>query len=217
MRPYRDFLYAQMPFLPYVYAAWFRVFGASIEAGRALSVVLSVVGTGFMMASCRRLAGDAAAVVAGLLMLASCYTCADLALIKTQALCHALASASIYAVVRTAENPEVLLPELVQVAGLSPVAIGLLRETRTEPDARGIKAMPLKLERPAGIVRAISSAGGVALEEVDTHFQLLKVPGVYCVGEMLDWEAPTGGYLLQACFSTAVMAARHLASSLKTS
>jgi predicted flavoprotein YhiN len=77
--------------------------------------------------------------------------------------------------------------------------------------------MPLKLERPAGIVRAISSAGGVALEEVDTHFQLLKVPGVYCVGEMLDWEAPTGGYLLQACFSTAVMAARHLASSLKTS
>lgn len=106
---------------------------------------------------------------------------------------------------------------LRKVAGLSPVAIGLLRETRTEPDARGIKAMPLKLERPAGIVRAISSAGGVALEEVDTHFQLLKVPGVYCVGEMLDWEAPTGGYLLQACFSTAVMAARHLASSLKTS
>jgi hypothetical protein len=106
MRPYHDFLYAQMPFLPYVYAAWFRVFGASIEAGRALSVLLSVVGTGFMMASCRRLAGDAAAVVAGLLMLASCYTCADLALIKTQALCHALASASIYAVVRTAENPK---------------------------------------------------------------------------------------------------------------
>lgn len=79
MRPYRDFLYPQMPFLPYVYAAWFRIFGVSIEAGRALSVVLSVVGTGFMMASSRRLAGDAAAVVAGLIMLASCYTCADLA------------------------------------------------------------------------------------------------------------------------------------------
>lgn len=105
MRPYRDFLYAQMPFLPYVYAAWFRVFGASIEAGRLLSVVLSVVGTGFMMASCRRLAGDLAAVLAGVIMLASCYTCADLVAIKTQALCHALASASIYATVRNQDAP----------------------------------------------------------------------------------------------------------------
>jgi uncharacterized flavoprotein (TIGR03862 family) len=105
---------------------------------------------------------------------------------------------------------------LRKVAGLSPVAINLLRETGTAPDAAGIKAMPLKLERPAGITRAISSAGGVAREEVDAHFQLNKVPGTYCVGEMLDWEAPTGGYLLQACFSTAVMAARHLASELET-
>jgi uncharacterized flavoprotein (TIGR03862 family) len=105
---------------------------------------------------------------------------------------------------------------LRKVAGLSPVAINLLRETGTAPDAAGIKAMPLKLERPAGITRAISSAGGVAREEVDAHFQLNKVPGTYCVGEMLDWEAPTGGYLLQACFSTAVTAARHLASELKT-
>jgi uncharacterized flavoprotein (TIGR03862 family) len=105
---------------------------------------------------------------------------------------------------------------LRKVAGLSPVAINLLRETGTAPDAAGIKAMPLKLERPAGITRAISSAGGVAREEVDAHFQLNKVPGTYCVGEMLDWEAPTGGYLLQACFSTAVTAARHLASELET-
>ncbi len=105
---------------------------------------------------------------------------------------------------------------LRKVAGLSPVAINLLRETGTTPDAGGIKAMPLRLERPAGIARAISSAGGVAREEVDPHFQLLKAPAVYCAGEMLDWEAPTGGYLLQACFSTAVMAARHLASTLET-
>jgi len=104
---------------------------------------------------------------------------------------------------------------LRKVAGLSPVAINLLRETGTAPDARGIKAMELKLERPAGITRAISSAGGVAREEVDEGFQLRKVPRAYCVGEMLDWEAPTGGYLLQACFSTAVMAARHLASVLE--
>lgn len=104
---------------------------------------------------------------------------------------------------------------LRKVAGLSPVAISLLRETGTAPDAAGIKAMPLKLERPAGLIRAISSAGGVARHEVDAHFQLVKVPGTYCVGEMLDWEAPTGGYLLQACFSTAVLAARHLASELE--
>jgi uncharacterized flavoprotein (TIGR03862 family) len=101
---------------------------------------------------------------------------------------------------------------LRKVAGLSPVAINLLRETGTTPDATGIKAMPLKLERPAGITRAISSAGGVARDELDGHFQLLKVPRTYCVGEMLDWEAPTGGYLLQACFSTAVAAANDLAS-----
>lgn len=104
---------------------------------------------------------------------------------------------------------------LRKVAGLEPVAINLLRETGTTPDATGIKAMPLKLERPAGIARAISSAGGVAQTELDEQFQLVKAPGVYCVGEMLDWEAPTGGYLLQACFSTAVWAARHLASSLE--
>jgi predicted flavoprotein YhiN len=104
---------------------------------------------------------------------------------------------------------------LRKAAGLSPVAINLLRETGTAPDARGIKAMPLTLERPAGITRAISSAGGVAREELDEHFQLRKVPLAYCVGEMLDWEAPTGGYLLQACFSTAVAAARHLASELE--
>ncbi|MCA3562717.1 MAG: TIGR03862 family flavoprotein [Aestuariivirga sp.] len=109
-----------------------------------------------------------------------------------------------------------LSTHLRKVAGLSPVAINLLRETGTAPDATGIKAMPLKLERPAGLARAISSAGGVARDEVDEHFQLRKVPLTYCVGEMLDWEAPTGGYLLQACFSTAVFAARHLASTLET-
>jgi predicted flavoprotein YhiN len=59
-----------------------------------------------------------------------------------------------------------------------------------------------------GLERAISSAGGVSFEAVTPDFELKALPGVYCVGEMLDWEAPTGGYLLQACFSTAVAAAR---------
>ena len=97
---------------------------------------------------------------------------------------------------------------LRKIAGLSPVAINLLRETGTAPDATGIKAMPLRLLRPAGITRAISSAGGIDRDEIDQNFQLKKMPGCYAVGEMLDWEAPTGGYLLQACFSTAVAAAR---------
>jgi len=99
---------------------------------------------------------------------------------------------------------------LRKAAGLSPVAISLLRETGTAADAAGIKAVQLQIPRPAGIARAISSAGGVSREEVDGDFQLKKVPGVYAIGEMLDWEAPTGGYLLQACFSTAVAAARAL-------
>ncbi len=97
---------------------------------------------------------------------------------------------------------------LRKVAGLSPVAISLLRETGSAADAAVIKAAALQILRPAGIARAISSAGGVAFDEVDGDFQLKKMPGAYAVGEMLDWEAPTGGYLLQACFSTAVAAAR---------
>lgn len=104
---------------------------------------------------------------------------------------------------------------LRKAAGLPPQAIGLLRETGTQPDAAGIKSLMLALGPPAGLSRAISSAGGVAPAELDPYFQLIKAPGVYCVGEMLDWEAPTGGYLLQACFSTAVWAARHLASALE--
>ena len=97
---------------------------------------------------------------------------------------------------------------LRKIAGLAPVAISLLRETNTPATAEGIKQVPVQILRPAGIARAISSAGGVALSEVDENFQLIKKPGVYAVGEMLDWEAPTGGYLLQACFSTAVTAAK---------
>ena len=88
-------------------------------------------------------------------------------------------------------------------AGLSPVAIGLVREVGGDPHA-----LPLRLVAPAPIDRAISTAGGVALDEIDDSFMLRARPGVFVAGEMLDWEAPTGGYLLQATFSTAVAAAR---------
>jgi len=59
----------------------------------------------------------------------------------------------------------------------------------------------------AGLERAISTAGGIALSELNDHLMLINRPGVFVAGEMLDWEAPTGGYLLQACFSTGIAAA----------
>ncbi len=96
---------------------------------------------------------------------------------------------------------------LRKTVGLTPVAISLMHETHTPMTAEGIKDVAVKILRPAGIAKAISSAGGIARTEVDANFQLTKIKGCYAVGEMLDWEAPTGGYLLQACFSTAVAAA----------
>ena len=102
---------------------------------------------------------------------------------------------------------------LRKAAGLSPVAIGLLREIPGEvpagPEklARRIKGVRLTLTGMQGLERAISSAGGVRLEEVDERLMLRRLPGVFTAGEMLDWEAPTGGYLLQACFASAAVAA----------
>ena len=92
-------------------------------------------------------------------------------------------------------------------AGLSPVAAGLVRELGAGPLAAQVKALPLPLTGIQGIGRAISSAGGVRFHEVDGSLMLRRKPGVFVAGEMLDWEAPTGGYLLQAAFSTGRMAA----------
>jgi len=92
---------------------------------------------------------------------------------------------------------------LRKALGLPPAAIGLVHETRTAD----IKAVTIRLDAMQGLDRAISSAGGIRFEDMTENFELKALPGVYAVGEMLDWEAPTGGYLLQACFSTAVMAA----------
>ncbi len=110
---------------------------------------------------------------------------------------------------------ESLSTYLRKTVGLPPVAISLLHETNTPATAEGIKDVAITILRPAGIARAISSAGGIARTEVDDNFQLLKFKHCYAVGEMLDWEAPTGGYLLQACFSTAVAAARNCLENLK--
>ncbi len=106
---------------------------------------------------------------------------------------------------------------LRKAAQLSPVGIGLLQEAaiacRTslsslppEKLAELINAVPIRLDGIAPIARAISTAGGISFDELDPGFMLRRLPGVFAAGEMLDWEAPTGGYLLQASFATGVAA-----------
>ena len=109
---------------------------------------------------------------------------------------------------------ETLSNHLRKAAGLAPVAIALLRDAAgatlsDEPEALAalIKAAKLRLDAPMPIARAISTAGGIVSDEVDAGFMLKRLPGVFAAGEMLDWEAPTGGYLLQASFATGVAAA----------
>ena len=104
---------------------------------------------------------------------------------------------------------------------LSPAAINLLREahgkalaTTGVALAKQIKAVPLRLTGAAGIERAISTAGGITFDAVDETLQLRALPNVYAIGEMLDWEAPTGGYLLQATFATASWAANAVSRNL---
>ncbi|HEY8382220.1 MAG TPA: TIGR03862 family flavoprotein [Microvirga sp.] len=103
---------------------------------------------------------------------------------------------------------------LRKAAGLQPLGIALLREEAkalpAEPAALAalIKAVPLTLSGVKPLDRAISTAGGLSLEELDERLMLRRMPGTFVAGEMLDWEAPTGGYLLQATFATGVAAAR---------
>jgi uncharacterized flavoprotein (TIGR03862 family) len=95
---------------------------------------------------------------------------------------------------------------LRKAAGLNPLAIALLRETGPLPQApealaARIKAAPLQIAGVAGLERAISTAGGVLWDAVDENLMARSFPGLFVAGEMLDWEAPTGGYLLTACFA----------------
>ena len=111
---------------------------------------------------------------------------------------------------------------LRKVTGLSNVKAALLRECLPketfddmEALAKGIKALPLTLTATRPIEEAISSAGGIRFEAIDENFMLRNVPGVFCAGEMLDWEAPTGGYLLTACFATGKAAGQAAAKWLE--
>lgn len=108
-----------------------------------------------------------------------------------------------------------LSTRLRKSAGLSPLAINLMREVSGNdlpPTAAGlatqIKSLPVTLIGIGALDRAISTAGGIKFSETDEHLMLRQLPGVFVAGEMLDWEAPTGGYLLQATMATGVAAAQ---------
>jgi uncharacterized flavoprotein (TIGR03862 family) len=115
---------------------------------------------------------------------------------------------------------------LRKAVNLSPLAIGLLQEVSKasgpplaslspEDLAALINAVPVKLAGVAPIARAISTAGGIAFDELDANYMLRRLPGVFAAGEMLDWEAPTGGYLLQASFATGAAAGQGAVRWLK--
>ncbi|MBX3306788.1 MAG: TIGR03862 family flavoprotein [Nitrospira sp.] len=112
---------------------------------------------------------------------------------------------------------------LKRCAGITGVKAGLLREVVpndvfTDPArlAAAIKSLPLTLVAPRPIEEVISTAGGLSFEALDGNFMVRSLPGVFCAGEMVDWEAPTGGYLLTACLATGRLAGGKAAQWSKT-
>ncbi|MDB5858186.1 MAG: aminoacetone oxidase family FAD-binding enzyme [Ramlibacter sp.] len=123
--------------------------------------------------------------------------------------------AQVLAEVAHPRGPRSLSTHLKSRLGLQGLKMALLHELLTAEQlhdpaqlARAIKALPLVLARPRPLDEAISTAGGVAFEALDPQSMLRALPGVFCAGEMLDWEAPTGGYLLTACLATGRKAAQ---------
>ena len=120
----------------------------------------------------------------------------------------------------TEKNNKPLTTLLKEQLHLPDVAIALLKNQLTKDEfihiptlATLIKNIPLSIIAAAPIDEAISTVGGIPFSEVDEHFQLKKLPNHYAIGEMLDWDAPTGGYLLQACFSMGAYLAKWLNNS----
>lgn len=117
-----------------------------------------------------------------------------------------------------------LAERLRKGAGLPPVAVALVNEALAQgwaPRPGGghataglLKGVPLEVSGTAGLARAISSAGGIAFDAIGADFSLKSRPDVFVAGEMIDWEAPTGGYLLQACFATGAAAAKGVLARL---
>ena len=100
LRPYRDFLFIQMPLLAYVYAAWFAVVPPSIQSGRALAAIMATAGVALTLMACQKRSGDRAAIFAGMLWLSSVHLAYDLTAIKTQTLCHLCITGCLYALTR---------------------------------------------------------------------------------------------------------------------
>ncbi|QCI64954.1 NAD(P)/FAD-dependent oxidoreductase [Phreatobacter stygius] len=132
-----------------------------------------------------------------------------------------LAQGTIAARIAGARTKDSLSSRLKKRLGLTPQAIGVLHEAVAGPLPRDparlaalIKAAVIDIQAVRPIERAISTAGGVSRDAVSAEGELAALPGVFVAGEMLDWEAPTGGYLLQATFATAVVAARGIARRL---
>ncbi len=129
-----------------------------------------------------------------------------------------VSSAALESALCAPRNKQSLSTFLRKAAKLAAPAVGLLHEAAIAEGRRladmtpkalaeFIKGVPVRLTAAAPIDRAISTAGGIAFSEIDSAFMLRAKPGVFVAGEMLDWEAPTGGYLLQACFATGRAAA----------
>ncbi len=119
---------------------------------------------------------------------------------------------------------KISLSNYLRKAGFSALAIALLHEiipsekltkATAEILAGYLKNLPITLTQTTKIERAISTAGGISQKSLDENFMLKTKPGIFVAGEMLDWEAPTGGYLLQACFSTAISAAKGILNFIK--
>ncbi|CAN5499510.1 TIGR03862 family flavoprotein [soil metagenome] len=106
---------------------------------------------------------------------------------------------------------------LIDRLAFDDIQIELLKSLLSKDDftdleilAKKIKALPITITSCAPLDEAISTVGGIALSEIDVNFQLKKLPNIYVIGEMLDWDAPTGGYLLQGCFSMGAQLAKQL-------
>jgi predicted flavoprotein YhiN len=106
---------------------------------------------------------------------------------------------------------------------LSPTAVAILRHEAKVPAlaevrslAAVVKNCAIRLVRPRPLAEAISSAGGIRWSELTESLMLRRLPGIFAAGEMIDWEAPTGGYLIQGCFATGTRAGLGAAAWLKT-
>ena len=120
-------------------------------------------------------------------------------------------------------NGRSLVEHLRRQAGIDGAKVALLQEVLDKAAlqdmariAAALKRLPLRLLRPRPVAETISSAGGVRLQALDEALMLRDLPGVFCAGEMLDWEAPTGGYLLTACFASGLRAGKGASRWLKS-